>query len=416
MSCGPGEQKKNNVLRKNPILIILAAAVSILLGFAVSTLWNTQPDGTDGSASARPGSSGAGGGPPGGRAVLVITAPARIAEIVDEIEAIGTTHANESVLLTAKVTDTVRRVNFDDGDYVEAGTVLVELTNDEQTAALAEARANLDEAQKQFARMQGLVARGNAPQSRLDEVQAQLDTARARVDVIVARLANFLIRAPFAGILGFRGVSPGTMVTPQTVVTTLDDVSIIKLDFSVPETFLSALGAGMEVDALSAAYPDRRFAGIVSTVGSRVDPVTRAVTVRALMPNDEGLLRPGMLMAVVLVRSRDQVLVIPEEALVPVQDKQFVFTIEGGKAQRVEVEIGRRRPGIVEILAGLSVNQQVVTDGTLRLRPGVAVQVLNSGPAEATPAASQITRPGTGGASGGRDARPAEASPIGGRS
>lgn len=117
-----------------------------------------------------------------------------------------------------------------------------------------------------------------------------------------------------------------------------------------------------------------------------------------------------MLMAVVLVKSRDQVMVISEEALVPVQDKQFVYVIEDGKAIRVEVQIGRRRPGIVEITSGLSFNQQVVTDGTLRLRPGVPVQVQNTEPARSP--AGQVTRPGT----GGRDARPAEAAPGAGRS
>lgn len=330
--------------------------------------------------------------------------------IVEQLEAIGTARANESVLLTSRVTDTVRKVNFEDGMFVEAGKVLIELTNAEETAQLAEAQATLDEAARQYERVQNLIEQGLASEVQLDEEKARQQTAEARLNAILARLDDRLIRAPFAGILGFRAVSPGTLLSPNTVVTTLDDIRTIKLDFSVPENYLSTLRPGLEVNARSTAYPDKEFSGIVNTINSRVDPVTRAVLVRAHIDNSEKLLRPGMLLTVSLIRSRETVMVIPEESLVPIQDRQYVYTIGSDNiANRVRVEIGRRRPGIVEVLSGLSLGQKVVTEGVIRLRPGakVAIKGEQPGPQFARDGRSRGTAASTGsdsrGAAGGRN-------------
>lgn len=311
----------------------------------------------------------------GGRASLVVVQPARMETIVEQIEAIGTTLANESVNLTAKVTDTVSRVNFEDGQYVQQGKVLVELTNTEETAQLTEAQANLAEVTRQLERLQNLIADGLASELQLDEVQVREQRAEARLAAILARLDDRLVRAPFDGVLGFRNVSPGTLLTPNTIVTTLDDLSVIKLDFSVPENYLSVLRVGLQVFAKSAAYVDRTFVGSVKTIGSRVDPVTRAVAIRAQLANEDNLLRPGMLLTVALIRNRASVMVIPEEALIPIQDKQYVFMVdEKNRANRIEVEIGRRRAGIVEVLSGLNLGDKVVTEGVQSLRPGSVVR------------------------------------------
>lgn len=322
-----------------------------------------------------------GGGMWGGdTATLVVLEAARLQEMVDEIEAIGTAAANESVTISGKVTDTVRKVNFDDGDFVEKDAVLVELTNEEETALLAEARANLDDARTQLRRLEDLLSKGSAPMSQVDEARARFAGAEARLDAIEARLNDRLIRAPFAGLLGFRQVSPGTLVTPSTPVTTLDDVSVIKLDFSVPETYLGAVKEGQVVYARSVAWPDREYEGAVRAIDSRVDPATRALTVRAVIRNDDRSLRPGMMMTVRLVRSRTQALVIPESALVQVQDRKFVFMAsEDNRVERREVEIGRRRFGIVEIVAGLEIGDRVVTDGVGRVRDGGEIRVKAGG-------------------------------------
>lgn len=310
----------------------------------------------------------------------VIVAPVSLAIFIDELEALGTATANESVAITAKVTETVRRVNFSDGMEVEKGAILVELTNAEEQAQLAEYRANLAEAEQQFDRIAGLVQRGNAAESVLDERTEAVDTAKARIDGVRARLDDRLIRAPFAGILGFRRVSPGTLVTPNAIIATLDDISVIKLDFPVPEIFIAAVRPGQEIEARSAAYPGMMFSGVVTTVNSRVDPATRAVTVRAVLPNDDHLLKPGMLLSVVVFKGSSETLVVPEQALVPVQNRQFVFVVgDDNVAERREVKIGRRRPGKVEILDGLKLGERVITEGAMKIRSGNKVRVLKSG-------------------------------------
>ncbi len=319
----------------------------------------------------------------------VTVARVSLAIFVDELEALGTATANESVAVTAKVTETVRRVNFSDGMEVEEGAILVELTNAEELAQLAELRANLAEAEQQFDRISGLVERGNAAESVLDQRTEAVATAKARIDGVMARLDDRLIRAPFAGILGFRRVSPGTLVTPNTIIATLDDISVIKLDFPVPEIFFAAVQPGQEIEATSAAYPDMMFAGVVTTINSRVDPATRAVTVRAVLPNNDHLLKPGMLLSVVVFKGSSETLVIPEEALVPVQKRQFVFIVgDDNVARRREVRIGRRRPGKVEILDGLELGERVIREGQMKIRSGSPVRVLEGGDRERIPEAA----------------------------
>ncbi len=348
-------------VRNHPVLVVALAIFVALAGATANKLLARQDQGLRGGF--------------GANEVLVVVAAARMQSIIDEIEAIGTTRANEAITVTAKVTETIRRLNFDDGELVEKGAVLVELTNAEETAQLAEARSNLGDARQHFERVRDLVARQSAPRAQLDEARARLEASQARLEAIEARLEDRLIRAPFGGLLGFRQVSPGTLVVPNTEITTLDDISIMKLDFSVPEIFIADLKPGLEVLARSPAFPDRKFAGVVRSIDTRVDPVTRSLTVRALLPNEDSALRPGMLMTVRLVRSRAPTLVVPESALVQVQDRQHVFTVEGDLVQQTPVRIGRRRPGLVEILEGLEPGQQVVTEGIAQLRPGARVRV-----------------------------------------
>lgn len=312
---------------------------------------------------------------------LVAIEPVTQRELVDSVDALGTALANESVTLSAKVTDTVRRVNFEDGDFVEAGTVLLELTNQEEEASLAEARANLDDAENQQRRLEDLSARGLAPTSDLDMARSRTAASEARLNTVVARLKDCLIQAPFAGVLGFRNVSPGTLVTPSTPITTLDDISIIKLDFTVPETFLGAIQPGAKVYAKSPSWPDREFEGDVRTVGSRVDPVTRAVTVRAHIPNDDRALRPGMLMTVRVVMARRSALVVNEGAVFELRGQAYVYTVDGDHVARQRaIQIGERRFGIVEVVDGLSEGELVVTEGTIKLRDGTPVRVTEESP------------------------------------
>lgn len=326
------------------------------------------------------GGPGGGDGRGGGGPVLVKLSAVDAREFVDAIEAVGTAKANESIEITAKSTETVSAVNFTDGQKVAAGDVIVEMTSREQSADLIAARAQLAEATQAFARVKGLSEKGFASSAQLDAATAARDSAAARVRALESRVADRLIRAPFAGVVGLRKVSVGTLVRPGDVITTLDDVSLIKLDFTVPEAFLGALTNGMTVRVTVAAYPGRTFEGKVAGIDTRVDPVSRAVALRAEIPNPDTLLRPGMLMTVSLLKNQRVVLAVPEQALVPVENKQYVFVVDRERtAERREVKIGARQPGYVEILSGLQRGETIVVEGTLRLRPGAKVRVAGEG-------------------------------------
>jgi membrane fusion protein (multidrug efflux system) len=195
------------------------------------------------------------------------------------------------------------------------------------------------------------------------------------LNTVVARLRDRLIQAPFSGLLGFRQVSPGTLVTPTSTITSIDDISIIKLDFTVPESFLGTMTPGSQVVAQSASYPDREFVGIVRTVGSRVDPVTRAITVRAHIENDDRALRPGMLLVVEILTREREALVVPENAVVQEQNRAYVFRLDGLTARRQQIEVGGRLFGVVEVLSGLEQGDRIVTEGVVKLRDGMVVRL-----------------------------------------
>ena len=184
-------------------------------------------------------------------------------------------------------------------------------------------------------------------------------------------------------MVGIRDISPGALVEPADVITTLDDLSVIKLDFTVPDVYLASLTRGLPIVAKATAFGGRAFTGEISSIGSRVDPVTRSITARALSDNPDGALRPGLLMTVELLKNARQAIVIPEEALIPVGEQTFVLVVEpdGNTAVRQEVEIGTRRPGAVEVLSGLEEGQLVITHGTARVTPGqtVTIQAVENG-------------------------------------
>ncbi len=309
----------------------------------------------------------------------VIVAAARSVPFADRIEALGTLRANESVALTASVTEKISALHFDDGDRVVAGKVLVEMTSAEEHAQLKETQALVQEASRQYRRVQSLAVQGTAAKSLLDERARELETARARLVAIESRLTDRLIKAPFAGVVGLRNISVGALVEPGDVITTLDDDSVMKLDLSVPSVYLSTLKPGLSVTATTRAYGDREFSGEVHSVDTRVDPVTRAVQVRVLLTNDQRLLKPGMLMQVDLRKDARQAIVIPEAALMPVGREQYVFVAtqqdDTHKVERRQIQIGSRRPGEVEVLSGIADGDLVITHGTIRVRPGQLVEV-----------------------------------------
>lgn len=346
------------------------AMSAALLAAMAGLSWITA---CNGDAPAAP-HAASGAGPSGG-AVSVVVTTVDYRPFAQDMESIGTARANEAVDVTAKISNRVTAIRFREGQQVKAGDVLVEFDSEQSRANLEGAEAALRDSRSQFNRSRELFATKALSESQLDQLQATLSVNEARVAVARAQVSDTIIRAPFAGRVGLRNISVGSYVDPSTVITTLDDTSVIKLDFSVPEVFLSELREGLEVTGRTTAYAGESFKGKVSSIDSRLDPVSRAVTVRARIDNRDGKLKPGMLMTVRLMRTDAPALLIPEQALIPEGQLKFVFAVRDNKAVRVEVQTDRRRPGEVEIVKGLDAGDVIVVEGTQKLRDGVAVRV-----------------------------------------
>ncbi len=332
---------------------VILGCVFLVLASAAGWLLLTEPEAAKGR-----------GGP---RTVFIVSQVAEEREFSDIIEALGTAKARESVVLVSPVSEAVTSVRFEDGQIVKKGDLLVELENQEETAQFQEAEANLSEATKQFARVQDLVKSGNASNASLDEERREVEEARFRLAAVQARLSDRLIKAPFDGVLGLRQVSEGTFLSSNTAITTIDAIDLIWLDFYVPERFIATLVSGQEVEATVEAYPGRVFKGLVKTVDSRVDPVTRSVLIRAEIENTDHALRPGLLMTVDVISSSHMAVSAPEEAVIPTGGKNYVFVVKGDEAERREVTLGLRRPGYVEVISGIAAGDRIVVQGSFRL-------------------------------------------------
>jgi membrane fusion protein (multidrug efflux system) len=309
----------------------------------------------------------------------VIVSEASIQPFPLSAEALGNARANEFVDIRPEIDASITAIEFEEGELVDKGEVLVRLEDSEPLADLAAARAALVDSSSQYRRSEELFKTKVVSASQLEQLAAKRDADQASVNAAESRLAQTVIRAPFDGRLGLRRVSVGTIVGSDTIITTLDDTSQIKLDFNVPEVFLARLTKGLTVNARSAAWPDFEFSGEVTSIDTRVDPITRTIIVRALLPNDHHRLRPGMFLTVSLLKDDVKSLMIPEQSIVPERSKQFVFVVgEDNIVELREVQTGRRRPGQVEILEGLTPGERVITEGTQKARNGQPVTIVKA--------------------------------------
>ncbi|NCN85720.1 MAG: efflux RND transporter periplasmic adaptor subunit [Sphingomonadales bacterium] len=302
------------------------------------------------------------------------------AEFVSEIEAVGTAFANEQTVITSPVTERIERIAYADGATVRRGAVIARLSSGEESADLSSVVARAREAGKQLDRLTELQERGFATNSSVDQQTALRDAARADANAIRSRISDRVIRAPFDGVLSLRTVSPGTVVTSGSPIATISDISAIKLDFTVPENFLSALKPGQVIEAKTAAYPDQSFFGTIDNISPLVDPLSRSLTVRAKLPNDGRKLRPGMLMSVRIVSETRTGLAVPETALVAQGDQNFVFVVDKeGIARRTAIDIGLRSKGMVEVKSGIALGAKIVADGTVKVRDDSPVKAVLPG-------------------------------------
>ena len=310
---------------------------------------------------------------------LVGAAPAVRHLFVDAIEAVGTARANEQVTLASAVTERVERVLFDDGMAVGRGQLLAVLSQAQETAALGGARAAEAQAAAQFDRIKSLYDRGFATRAQLDLQLASAARARADAAEATAAIGDRMIHAPFAGLVGLRTISPGAIVQPGMPLVTISDVSRIKLDFTVPETQLGSLRASLPVEASAAAYGDEVFRGTIESIDPAIDPSSRAVLVRAVLPNPGARLKPGMLLSVRVRVAERMGEAVPEFAVAGRGEERFVYVVgPESKARKVPVTTGLGDAGLIEV-SGLPPGARVIGEGVIKVADGMKVRLAGKG-------------------------------------
>ena len=372
-------------MKKNTRTGIIALAFAGMAGLAyLAYTANRSPALPPGAPAGAAGKPGGAGGPPGGFAVAVEVATVKTSDFSDEVAAVGTLKSNESVMLRPETAGRVAAIHFKDGAVVSKGTVLIVLDAAIQEAELAQTQANLGLARSNHQRNQELVGKKFLSQQALESSGANLKVQEAAVQLATAKVAKTRLLAPFKGVVGLRNVSVGDYVKEGQDLINIEDISTLRVDFRLPETYLERLSKGQAVDLASDAMPGQHFSAALDAVDPLVDQGGRAISARARLDNAEGKLRPDMFVRVkLLFGDRKGVLMVPEQAIVP-GAQPTVFRIVEGKAAMVKVKLGVRRAAQVEIVEGLSAGDVVVTAGQLKLREGVPVKAIGEG-APATP-------------------------------
>ncbi|KFB66811.1 MAG: Multidrug transporter MdtA [Candidatus Accumulibacter vicinus] len=285
----------------------------------------------------------------------------------------------------------VAAIHFRDGVAVSKGSLLLALDAATQAAELDQAKANLGLAQTNHRRTQDLFAKKFISQQALDHAEATLKVQEAALALAQARFDKMRLRAPFSGIVGIRNISVGDYVKEGQELVNIEDIRTLKIDFRLPESYLSQLKPGQQLEVSSDALPGQRFTAVLDAINPLVEAGGRAISLRAHLPNGEARLRPGMFVRVRLIfEQRNNVLLIPEQALVADSKAPYVYRVVGGRAQRVPVRTGLRRDGQVEVVEGLRAGDEVVSAGQMKLRDGAAVRAVGEGQAEPPPAAATV--------------------------
>lgn len=362
---------------RRPIIVLSLIGLAALAGYAWHV--NRAPAPATAQSAAAP-ATGAGGGSGGGAQaapIVVETHTVQTRALADDVSAVGSLVSNESVVLRPEVSGRIETIRFRDGETVRRGAVLVELDSAVERAELQQARANLTLAESNFRRTQDLFGRKFVSQSSLDDARAKLEVARAGLALAQARLARMQVRAPFDGVVGIRSVSPGDFVKDGDALINLEDIATLKLDFRLPELYLDRVRPGQALELSSDVLPGEIHTATVEAIDPLVDAQGRAVRLRASLVNPDMRLRPGVFARVRLILAeRAEVPVVPEAALVPAPgNTQFVYRVEDGTVQRVNVTTGQRRDAMVEVVDGLAPGAVVVTAGQLKLRDGAVVKV-----------------------------------------
>ncbi len=344
------------------------------------------------NATARP----AGSGGPGGSAVPVETALVTKQPLPQAVTAVGTLRSNESILVRPEISGRIAEFAFTEGQSVGKGAALVRLDASVGRAELQQAKANLVLSQGKFERAIDLQAKGFVSSQAREEAENNLKVAQAAVALAEAKLAKTEILAPFAGVLGLRSVSVGDYVKEGQDIVNLEAIDPLKVDFRVPEVYLKKLRVGQNLQISLDAFPNQGYLGRIYAINPAIDSAGRAVVLRATVQNSDGRLRPGGFARVrLLLDERSDALTIPEQALVPSGEDQYVFRVAEGRAQRVKVEIGQRSEGKVEVMRGLANGEAIVIAGQMKLRDGVPVKSIDAPAQSLVPAQAPAKSSGT---------------------
>jgi membrane fusion protein (multidrug efflux system) len=352
--------------------LVIGGALLLVVGGGAVTYHQSQIDG-EAAAAVRRGAS----------AVPVEVMTAELGTIRERIEAVGSTLARQAVDIVALSSGRVAEIAFTPGERVEEGAVLIRLDDLAERAAVAESQAMLREAELALNRARTLRTNNTVAQATVDELEAAYLGADARLDGAQKQLADRTVQAPFAGVVGIRGIDIGARVDDETVLTTLDDLAEIEIEFSVPEIFFGRVREDQLVQATSTAFPGETFAGRIATIDSRIGQVSRAFRVRAVLPNPEFELPAGMFMHVSVVLEERPAVLIPEQAVLAEGGSTYAFIVADDRVERRKLRLGQREAGTVEVLDGIAAYELVVRTGLQRLRDGAVVQVLNESTVQA---------------------------------
>lgn len=323
-----------------------------------------------------PASQAAPAGPP---AMPVEAARAQTGKGRLEVSAVGSLEANESAVIRSEIAGRISAIRFKEGERAEKGGVLLTINSEEFEAQVKQIAAVVELNKMNFERAQQLRPEGLIAERAYDEAASRLKESEASLSLAKVRLDKSIIRAPFNGRLGLRQVSPGDFVQPGQAIVNLEDTHSIKVDFRIPEIYLSRVQVGQPVQVGVDVYPDRLFEGRIYAIDARIDNATRTVLVRARIPNPAGALHPGMFARVaLLLGERENAIFVPEQAVVPMGGDKFVYRIVDGKAVLTKVRLGLRKEGRVEIVEGVGPAETVITAGQMKLFDGAPVMTVGA--------------------------------------
>lgn len=362
------------------LLVILVLAGLAYGGYELYRTYVAQPEQTTGAGPARD-----------ARPVTVEVETARVATLERKVEAVGTTRALQSVDIVPSAEGRIAELHITPGQEVKKDTVLARLDDEIESATLDETKATVEEKQRALERAQTLIRSNTVSQATLEQLRSENAVAQAALARAERHVADRTVRAPFDGVLGITSIDLGARVDTDTVLTTLDDLSEVEIEFRLPETVYGQISRGQAIEATSAAFPDRRFTGKVDAIDSRVDQSSRSFRVRARLPNQDRALPVGMFMRLDLNLASRQGVVVPEEALLVQGPATYLFVVEDGKAVQRRIETGQRRQGMVEITDGVSEGDVVVSRGIQSVRDGRPVKVLEKPAADAARPSAEAT-------------------------